>query len=64
MATLQAGLIEEMMADTFEGLEDDDLDELADTEVEKILFEVTNGKWWGSLGNNPDWPGYPCSIPW
>ena len=39
----KAGLIEEMMEDTFEGLEDDDLDELADTEVEKILFEVTNG---------------------
>ncbi|KAL5470869.1 hypothetical protein EMCRGX_G028913 [Ephydatia muelleri] len=39
----KAGLIEEMMEDTFEGLEDDDLDEKADTEVEKILFEVTNG---------------------
>lgn len=32
------------MEDTFESLEDDDLDELADKEVDKILFEVTNGK--------------------
>lgn len=38
-----------MMEDTFEGLEDDDLDEKADTEVEKILFEVTNGQWAWSL---------------
>ena len=41
---LQAGLIEEMLEDTFEGLEDDDLEELADKEVEKVLFEVTNGE--------------------
>ena len=40
----QAGLIDEMLEDTFEGLEDDDLEELADKEVEKVLFEVTNGK--------------------
>ena len=40
----QAGLIEEMMEDTFEGLEDDDLEEQADQEVEKILWEVTSGK--------------------
>lgn len=40
---VQAGLIEEMIEDTFEGLEDDDLEEEADKEVEKILFEVTNG---------------------
>ena len=41
---LQAGLIEEMMEDTFEGLEDEDLEEQADAEVEKILWEVTSGK--------------------
>ncbi len=40
----QAGLIEEMMDDTFESLEDDDLEEEADQEVEKILWEVTSGK--------------------
>ena len=32
------------MEDTFEGLEDDDLEEQADQEVEKILWEVTSGK--------------------
>ena len=37
-------MIEEMMEDTFEGLEDDDLEEQADQEVEKILWEVTSGK--------------------
>ena len=33
-----------MLEDTFEGLEDDDVEELADSEVEKVLFEVTSGK--------------------
>ena len=32
------------MQDTFEGLEDDDLEEEADKEVDKVLFEITNGK--------------------
>ena len=32
------------MEDTFEGLEDDDLEEEADKEVDKVLFEITNGK--------------------
>lgn len=36
-------MIEEMMDDTFESLEDDDLEEEADKEVDKILFEITNG---------------------
>ena len=36
--------MEEMMEDTFEGLEDEDLEELADTEVEKVLFEITSGE--------------------
>lgn len=40
----QAGMIEEMMEDTFESLEDDDLEEEADKEVDKILFEVTKGQ--------------------
>lgn len=34
-----------MLEDTFEGLEDDDMEEAADEEVEKILFEVTEGLW-------------------
>lgn len=39
-----------MLEDTFEGLEDDDLEELADKEVEKVLFEVTNGERRGRRG--------------
>ena len=35
--------MEEMMQDTFEGLEDDDVEDLADVEVEKVLFELTQG---------------------
>lgn len=40
----QAGIMEELIEDTFESMEDEDLDELADQEVDKILFEVTKGK--------------------
>lgn len=41
----KAGIIEEMMEDTFEGLEDqDDLEEETQEEVDKILFELTAGK--------------------
>lgn len=43
MVTLQAGIIEEMLDDTFEGMEDDDLEEAAQEEVDKVLFEVTKG---------------------
>lgn len=32
-----------MLEDTFEGMEDDDLEEAAQEEVDKILFEVTKG---------------------
>ena len=31
------------MQDTFEGLEEDDVEDLADEEVEKVLFEITQG---------------------
>ena len=41
--SLQAGIIEELMDDTFESLEDEDLEEEADEAVEAILFEVTKG---------------------
>lgn len=33
-----------MLEDTFEGLEEDDVEEAADAEVEKILWEVTSGE--------------------
>jgi charged multivesicular body protein 3 len=39
----KAGIMEEMLEDTFESMEEEGLDEAADAEVEKILFEVTNG---------------------
>ncbi len=35
--------MEEMIQDTFEGLEEDDVEDLADEEVEKVLFELTQG---------------------
>jgi len=47
---MKAGIIEEMVEDTMEGLEDDDLEEAADTEVEKVLWELTKGQ----LGEAPD----------
>ncbi|XP_032814305.1 charged multivesicular body protein 3 isoform X1 [Petromyzon marinus] len=47
---MKAGIIEEMMDDTFEGMEDqDDLEEEADAEIDKILYEVTAG----ALGKAP-----------
>ena len=49
---VQAGMIEEMLDETFEGLEDDDLEELADREVEKVLWEVTSGQL-GELSGTP-----------
>ena len=32
-----------MIEDTFESLEDDDMEEAAQEEVDKILFEITSG---------------------
>lgn len=40
----QAGIIEEMLEDTFESMEDqDDMEEAAEAEVDKILYEITAG---------------------
>lgn len=39
----QAGIIDEMIGDTFELMEDSDIEEEADEEVNKVLFEVTKG---------------------
>ncbi|KAJ0062679.1 hypothetical protein NL108_004292, partial [Boleophthalmus pectinirostris] len=39
---LKAGIIEEMLEDTFESMEDgEDMEEAAEEEVDKILFEIT-----------------------
>ncbi|CAG8583396.1 6550_t:CDS:2 [Funneliformis mosseae] len=43
MEMTKAGIIDEMLEDTFELMEDSDIEEEADEEVNKILFEVTNG---------------------
>lgn len=40
------------MDETFESLEDDDIEELADKEVEKVLWEVTSGQL-GQLSGTP-----------
>jgi len=36
--------MEEMLEDTLDMAEDDEIEEEADAEVDKILFELTNGK--------------------
>ncbi|GAB5361714.1 hypothetical protein AAMO2058_000736600 [Amorphochlora amoebiformis] len=41
---MRAGVIEEMINDTFEQMEDPDVEELADKEVDKVLFEITQGQ--------------------
>jgi len=41
---VQAGILEEMLEDTLEMDEDEELEEEADAEVDKVLFELTNGK--------------------
>ncbi|XP_020775282.1 charged multivesicular body protein 3 [Boleophthalmus pectinirostris] len=47
---LKAGIIEEMLEDTFESMEDgEDMEEAAEEEVDKILFEITAG----ALGKAP-----------
>ena len=41
---MKAGIIEEMLEDTFENMEDqDELEDAAQEEVDKILFEITSG---------------------
>lgn len=47
---MKAGIIEEMLEDTFESMEDsEDMEEAAEAEVDKILFEITAG----ALGKAP-----------
>merc|ERR1712071_213306 len=48
---MKAGIIEEMLEDTMEGLEDsEELEEAAQEEVDKVLWEITAGQ----LGTAPD----------
>ena len=39
----KAGLIEEMVNDTMEGMDEEGLDEAADKEVDTVLYELTEG---------------------
>lgn len=58
---MKAGIIEEMMADAMESVEPDGLDEEADEEVEKVMFDLTAGV----LGTAPTAPvaGIPQRAP-
>lgn len=40
----QSGIMEEMMEDTLEMDEDEEIEEEADAEIDKVLFELTSGK--------------------
>ncbi|GLB33864.1 putative vacuolar sorting protein VPS24 [Lyophyllum shimeji] len=44
MEMTKAGIMEEMLEDTLEMDEDEELEEEADAEVDKVLFELTDGK--------------------
>ncbi|KAI0068727.1 vacuolar sorting protein VPS24 [Artomyces pyxidatus] len=44
MEMTKAGIMEEMLDDTLDVEEDEELEEEADAEVDKVLFELTNGK--------------------
>lgn len=42
--SFKAGIMEEMLADTLDMEGEEELEEEADAEVDKVLFELTNGK--------------------
>ncbi|KIJ20068.1 hypothetical protein PAXINDRAFT_126489 [Paxillus involutus ATCC 200175] len=44
MEMTKAGIMEDMLEDTLDMDEDEDIAEEADAEVDKVLFELTNGK--------------------
>lgn len=57
---MKAGIIEEMLEDTFAGMEDEDeMEEAADMEIDKILFEITAG----ALGKAPSKVTDPLPAP-
>lgn len=44
MLCVQAGIIEEMLEDTFESMDDqEEMEEAAEMEIDRILFEITAG---------------------
>ena len=44
MILFKAGILEEMLDDTLNVEDDEELEEEADAEVDKVLFDLTNGK--------------------
>jgi len=44
MEMTKAGIMEEMLEDTLEMEDNDEIEEEADAEVEQVLFDLTNGK--------------------
>lgn len=44
MEMTKAGLMEEMIGDTMDMMDDDDIEEAADEEVNNVLFQITDGK--------------------
>ncbi|CAG9862137.1 unnamed protein product [Phyllotreta striolata] len=54
---MKAGIIEEMLDETFEDLEDsEEMEEAAQSEIDKVLFEITEGK----IGEAPLPPQEPA----
>ncbi|KAG1397470.1 hypothetical protein G6F60_008989 [Rhizopus arrhizus] len=43
MEMTKAGIMEEMIGDTMEMMDDDDIEEAADEEVNNVLFQITDG---------------------
>lgn len=55
---MKAGIIEEMLDETFEGVEDtEEMEEAAQNEIDKVLFEITEGK----IGEAPLPPSEPAA---
>lgn len=55
--SLQAGIIEEMLEDTFESMDDqEEMEEEAEMEIDRILFEITAGTTMRSPPCAPRWP--------
>lgn len=50
------GIIDEMVEESFDMIDDDDIEEIADQEVDKLLYEITKGQI-GALPNAPIRPG-------
>jgi len=54
---MKAGIIEEMLDETFEDMEDtEEMEEAAQNEIDKVLFEITEGK----IGEAPLPPSEPA----